>query len=636
MKQQLCALFLSAVMLLAAGTGCVTANETDRTVAEYDSLFEKDTIQDLYIEISDTDWQSILDNPSLEEYKSVTVKIGGETLENVGFRTKGNISLSSVARDSSSDRYSFRIKFDKYEKGQSLLGLDEMVVNNMYSDPSYLREYLAYEALKEIGCYTPQTVFTNLYINGELFGFYLGIEALDDSFLENSFGEDYKDGNFYKMEEGATLQYKENEEYTYAELKKGDDTDMTGLKEMIKTLNDMPDGQKGDIESILDIDSALRYIAGNTVLGNYDSYNGNQHHNYYLYQKPDGVFVVVPWDYNMAFGGFGGGGNQTSIPIDEPIASGSMESLPMIGKLLAVDEYKERYHAYIQELVSYLDGVEDRVAELSDRIRPYVQADPTKFVTMEQFEENIVYSQSSEASGTPDGGQMGTPPDGMTSPDAGQMGTPPDGIMPPNGTQMGTPPDGGEENTPRGKGGKGGFGGGGGMMTAKTSILTYAVDRRENVRQQLSGALPTTGNTYAKEQGGFGGRGERPQDGQGQKEQQDTIRVTVDGKEVSFEQPPVIENDRTLVPLRAIFEALGAEIEWDEDTQTVTARKDDNTIVLTIGADTATVNGVQVTLDVPGKLEAGRTLVPVRFIAQSMNQTVTWDEKSQLVKIESK
>ncbi len=109
------------------------------------------------------------------------------------------------------------------------------------------------------------------------------------------------------------------------------------------------------------------------------------------------------------------------------------------------------------------------------------------------------------------------------------------------------------------------------------------------------------------------------------------ISVTINGNQVWFDQPPVIENDRTLVPLRAIFEALGATVDWNENTQTVTAVNGDVTISLTIGSDILYVNDSSVILDVPAQLQGGRTLVPVRAVAESFNCMVDWDELSQTV-----
>lgn len=455
----------------------------------YEAIFKKDGVIDIKVEIPEKDFKSILDDPMAEEYKSAKVTVGDVTLDNVGFRTKGNLTLRSVA-NSSSDRYSFRIKLDKYVNGENFLGLDEFVVNNMYSDPSYMREYLSYEALKSIGADVPETVFANLYINGKLYGFYLCVEALDDSFLEKNFGSN--NGNLYKQEQGSTLQYVEGSNYDKSELKVGEDETKADLKNFIKVLNEMPQGQKGDIEKVLDVDSALRYIAANTVLGNYDSYSGNLVQNYYLYGQ-EGKFTVIPWDYNMSMAGFGGG-NLTTIPIDEPVIGVNIKNLPLINNLLAVDEYKTKYHEYVKQLLSYLDNFEKRVEGLATIIKPYVEADPSKFYTMEQFEANIKYSTTDASANTniPIGSSQDkaqNKPDATTGASqnanqgAAKVQRPQD--MP--GVEKGdrpAPPQGDMKGGP-----------GGGMMGGSTSIVSYIRDRVENVKKQLSGELPTTDNT---------------------------------------------------------------------------------------------------------------------------------------------
>lgn len=89
--------------------------------------------------------------------------------------------------------------------------------------------------------------------------------------------------------------------------------------------------------------------------------------------------------------------------------------------------------------------------------------------------------------------------------------------------------------------------------------------------------------------------------------------------------PPVLVADRVMVPLRAIFEALGAQVEWDEATKTVTGTKNNLTISLTIDSEKAMINNRQIKLDVPVTIIDGRTMVPTRFIAESLGAQVTWD-----------
>ena len=114
------------------------------------------------------------------------------------------------------------------------------------------------------------------------------------------------------------------------------------------------------------------------------------------------------------------------------------------------------------------------------------------------------------------------------------------------------------------------------------------------------------------------------------------ITVFLDNEKISFPQNPIIDNGRTLVPLRKIFEALDANVEWDGETSTVTATKGDTIIVLVIGNNVAQKNGVNVNIDVPAKIVNGSTMVPVRFISDCFGVDVDWDGALQKVILTSK
>ena len=114
------------------------------------------------------------------------------------------------------------------------------------------------------------------------------------------------------------------------------------------------------------------------------------------------------------------------------------------------------------------------------------------------------------------------------------------------------------------------------------------------------------------------------------------VTVLVDGQALTFDQPPVIQNDRTLVPMRAIFQALGAQVYWDESTQTVTAFAARDTLQFRIGDAGLYKNGqLAYTMAVPAQIINERTLVPVRAIAESFGTAVSWDEPSYTVTIQS-
>jgi hypothetical protein len=115
---------------------------------------------------------------------------------------------------------------------------------------------------------------------------------------------------------------------------------------------------------------------------------------------------------------------------------------------------------------------------------------------------------------------------------------------------------------------------------------------------------------------------------------QETIRVTVNGDPVNFQTTnPRYIDGRVLVPLRGVFEQLGAFVEWHPETRTVTATKTDTDLRLRIGDRTAWVNGEGQTLDVPATLIAGRTMVPLRFLSEALGAQVQWVDNERLVMI---
>ncbi|MCU6792688.1 copper amine oxidase N-terminal domain-containing protein [Paenibacillus sp. WQ 127069] len=113
----------------------------------------------------------------------------------------------------------------------------------------------------------------------------------------------------------------------------------------------------------------------------------------------------------------------------------------------------------------------------------------------------------------------------------------------------------------------------------------------------------------------------------------EAITIQVNGNTLALEQKPIIINGTMLVPLRQMFETLGAEVQWDGNTSIITARKVQNVITLTIGSKTATRNSKQITLDVPPVITNGNTMVPLRFIAESLGSNVEWVEDTGTVRI---
>lgn len=405
---------------------------TDTYVAH---IFQEDTVNEINIEIDEADWQDMLENPLEEEYHKANVTINGETVGNVAIRTKGNTSLTSVA-NSDSDRYSFKLDFDYYDNNGNYYGLKKLCLNNNYSDNSSMREYISYKIMGELGLDVPECAYSHITVNGEEWGLYLAVEPVDEVFLAEHFAD--ATGDLYKPEgvggTGADLVYNGDDISAYTGLNLKTNLNSSDGKEILALMQALEDGK--NLEEVLDVEKALKYIAANVALANFDSYLGNTTHNFYLYEE-NGRFTIIPWDMNLAFGGFGGGevdiyeptkqgmggfrggdkkndtqdndavpnaaenteaqadANNQPQPPDNADMQGmpSMDSgeKPLVTTLLENETYRSVYEGYLKEIAEKYftqEYMTELVTKIHDLIAPYVlQNDPTAFCTYEEFEQ---------------------------------------------------------------------------------------------------------------------------------------------------------------------------------------------------------------------------------------------------------
>ena len=486
--KKLCALLLAALFAVSVLTACQSKKssgsdeEKKSEAASYESgLFDTSYVHKINVEISEDDWKDLRENPLKKTKYSVDVTIDGDTVENVSFATKGNTSLSQVA-DSDSDRYSFKINFGKYEKGQTYQGLDKLNLNNIMSDATYMKDYLSYLIMRKAGVSASLTSYVELSINGEVHGLYIAIEDVSDSFLERNTGDDdgalYKpetdrldnaggasrdeagkqlmpggdnqqgnppqmpsgdsqqgnfpqmpggdsqqgnfpqmpsgdsqEGNFPQMPDGgkggmggpggfggdakgADLVYSDDSKDSYSDIFDNEENDVSeeDEQELIAAIKALSDGK--DIDEHWDMDQVIRYFVAHNFVLNYDSYTGNMLHNYYLYES-DGKVTVFPWDYNLAFGGFQGGGDSTTAintAIDSPLSGADEDSRPLWKVIVSNESYLKLYHQYYSELMSsFFDSgdCEKEIERVYEMIRPYVKDDPSAFYKVEEFDEAV-------------------------------------------------------------------------------------------------------------------------------------------------------------------------------------------------------------------------------------------------------
>jgi len=182
-----------AVALLLPSKAAKTSG--DGIAMDYEELFETDRVHTLDIRVEDGAWEDFIATATNKEYIACTVVIDGDVCENVGLRAKGNSSMQRVTQ-ARNGRYSLKIEFDHFVDGQLYKGLDKLALNNLVQDDSAMRDYLAYRMMGEFGVAAPLCSYIYITVNGEDWGLFLAVEAIEDSFLQRNFGLYY--GELYK------------------------------------------------------------------------------------------------------------------------------------------------------------------------------------------------------------------------------------------------------------------------------------------------------------------------------------------------------------------------------------------------------------------------------------------------------
>ncbi len=477
--------------------------KTARAAGYENRLFDRSRVHSLDIVIDD--WDSFVSTCESEEYSPCSVVIDGEAIKNVGIRGKGNTSLSSV-RNMNSSRYSFKIEFDQYDSTKSYHGLDKLCLNNIIQDNTYMKDYLAYTLMNDFGVASPLCSYVYITVNGEDWGLYLAVEAVEDSFLTRNYGSSYGDlykpdamsfgggrgngkdfsmsdfmdkntdesdtsddtqqpadsrssseqrgggnmpdfgggmpfgggempdlggempsdfdpsqffgsemptdfdpsqipggngempemgggkgafgGGFGMGSDDVKLKYTDDDFDSYSNIFNNAKTTVNTAdkKRLIRALKAL--SEQSDLESTVSVEEVIRYFIVHNFLCNGDSYTGQMIHNYYLYEE-DGQLSMIPWDYNLAFGSFSGGMGSSSVnsAIDTPV-SGDMSDRPMVAWIFSSDEYTEQYHELFREFIDSVDFAQ-LVADTAALIDEYVEKDPTKFCTYEEFQKGV-------------------------------------------------------------------------------------------------------------------------------------------------------------------------------------------------------------------------------------------------------
>lgn len=445
-----------------AFSGQLTAWAGDKGITqEYETaLFDISSILSVNIQMDEADWNDMLENAMAETYYQCNVEVNGTMFYQVGIRPKGNTSLSAIANDDTTDRYSFKLEFDHYVDGQTCFGLDKLILNNNYADATNLKEALIYDMYQYLGADASLYNYAKISVNGEYWGVYLALEGVEDSFQLRNYGTE--SGELYKPESmdmgggnfqdrpdgmpegaekdfgdggppdapnqtdaaenaepgqrpegdakppggmdrnsgGADLNYTDDDLDSYETIWDGEvtKTNQADHERVVKALKNIAEGN--DLETYMDIDNLLRYMAVHVFSVNEDSLSGTMAHNYYLYES-DGKLSLIPWDYNLALGGMGGmGGGRpggsgeteessgaTSV-VNSPIDN-AFSGTDFFDTLLENETYHSQYYDYLQQLVSeYINGggFDAFYERVRSQIDELVETDPTAFYSYDEYE----------------------------------------------------------------------------------------------------------------------------------------------------------------------------------------------------------------------------------------------------------
>lgn len=460
----LCAVAFSSQIAAAMGDmGISMEYETE--------LFDTSSILTVNILMDDADWNDMLTNATAEEYYQCDVEINGTTFYRVGIRPKGNTSLTSIASDPTTDRYSFKLEFDHYVDGQTCFGLDKLILNNNYADATNMKEALIYDMYQYLGADASLYNYAKISVNGEYWGVYLALEAVEDSFMLRNYGvqsgelykpdsmnigggKDFGDfnaddmdfgnmtppdtqgnanqanssapsqtpdtvdppqnrdssgetsaepstdsgerpsmdfnfgggmGGFSMSGGGADLNYTDDELDSYETIWDGEvtSTKKSDHKRVVTALKNISEGN--DLETYMDIDNLLRYMAVHVFSVNEDSLSGMMAHNYYLYES-GGKLNLIPWDYNLALGGMGGSSDATSVVNDA--IDNAFSGTNFFDTLMEDETYHSQYYTYLQQLVSeYIDGggFDAFYERVRSQIDELVETDPTAFYSYDEY-----------------------------------------------------------------------------------------------------------------------------------------------------------------------------------------------------------------------------------------------------------
>ncbi|MBL7888202.1 MAG: CotH kinase family protein [Bacteroidia bacterium] len=367
-----------------------------------DSLFNDTTVHSIYINFSQVNYWTLLQNNKAYDdandsstYIPAQVIVDGQQLDSVGIQFKGNSSYYNYP----SNKKPFTLSFNEYISGQKYNGLKNINLNNMYQDPSFMREKMFLDFCNAKAMYAPRANYARLYINGNYWGLYLMVERITKTFLKDRFGDN--DDNLWKGDGSgsscADLKYHGTltSYYNCYELKTNElANDWSKLINLTYQINMTTNTQFRDsVEAAMNTQSFISAWAAFNLFVEFDSYPYRFIHNYYIYHDSiANKFQFIVWDASTAFG------------MDVPMTIPQIEAIsvlyvtplatdrPLVNRMLANSVYKD---TYLKTICSFADNdflpsvLNPKIDTLYNRIKNFVYAETMKMYSNQNFDDNI-------------------------------------------------------------------------------------------------------------------------------------------------------------------------------------------------------------------------------------------------------
>lgn len=367
--------------------------------AGFANFFDIGTVNQIRISFSQANWDEILDSlyaAGNDERLVGNAVINGIAFDSVGVRYKGHSSYNPSRR-----KNPFNIKLDYIHAGRQIEGHGTLRLANVYKDPSFVREVLSYEIARK---YMPAGLsnFSTIYVNDILIGLYANNEDVDKLFMrmfyycdENARFKGQSINDSVAMQDWKYLGPDSTPYMNYFERESDSARHWQSLINFLDTLNNYT----GSIEKVLNVDQLLWMLAFDVLFVNLDA-PINTAQNYYLYQDASGRFNPIIWDLNENFGAYRdlkGTGQLTVAQMQQlsPFLRATDTNYPIASKVLSNARYRKMYVSHMKTIIQQVlanNWYQERAVEIQNIIDNYVQTDPNKFYSYNDFINNITRS----------------------------------------------------------------------------------------------------------------------------------------------------------------------------------------------------------------------------------------------------